>query len=68
MSIRKTILESLIASEMGKVAKAEANVEIYLLNPVGIGEHPDVLASINDQIDIIAEAKERIEVLTQFQK
>jgi hypothetical protein len=30
---------------------------------VGIGEHPDVLAAIQDQLDIIAHEEERIEVI-----
>ena len=28
------------------------NIEVYLANPVGIGEHPDVLGAIQDQIDV----------------
>jgi len=39
------------------------NIEIYLHNPVGIGEHPDVLGAIQEQLDIIAHEEERIEVL-----
>lgn len=63
-NLRQTILKSLVAAEDGKISAAKANVEIYLSNPVGIGEHPDILAAINSQIDIIAEAGERIEVIT----
>jgi len=47
----------------GNIAKARVNVEVYLHNPVGIGEHPDVLAAIQEQLDIIAHEEERIEVL-----
>ena len=47
----------------GNINKAKANVVIYLHNPVGIGEHPDVLAAIQEQLDIIAHEEERIEVL-----
>ena len=39
---------------------------MYLHNPVGIGEHPDVLASIQDQLDVIAHEEERIQVLTKY--
>ena len=42
------------------------NVEIYLKNPVGIGEHPDVLAAIQDQIDLIAKEEERLEVIKKY--
>ena len=61
--MRSQILEALKADAVGNIEKARLNIEIYLKNPVGIGEHPDVLAAIQDQIDIIAHEEERIEVL-----
>jgi len=64
--LRKDILEALITEAQGKIIKARMNVEIYLHNPVGIGEHPDVLASIQDQLDIIAHESERVEVITKY--
>ena len=64
-SLRKEIISSLIAVSEGMIQKARLNVEVYLHNPVGIGEHPDVLASIQDQLDIIAHEEERIQVLTK---
>ena len=62
-TLRFRILDALRADANGNIAKAKANVEVYLENPVGIGEHPDVLAAIQDQLDIIAHEEERIEVL-----
>ena len=61
--LRKQTLEALRSQCKGNIDKARVNVEIYLHNPVGIGEHPDVLAAIQDQIDIIAHEEERLEVL-----
>lgn len=65
MFSRSTITTALVADAVGNIAKAKANIEIYLNYPVGIGEHPDVLAAIQDQIDIIAHEEERISVLTK---
>ena len=62
-NLRPKILEALHADAVGNIAKAKANVEVYLNQPVGIGEHPDVLGAIQDQLDIIAHEEERIEVL-----
>jgi len=42
------------------------NVEVYLANPVGIGEHPDVLGAVQDQIDLIAKEEERLEVIEKY--
>jgi len=65
-SLRKEIISSLIAVSEGMIQKARLNVEVYLHNPVGIGEHPDVLAAIQDQLDIIAHESERVEVITKY--
>jgi hypothetical protein len=62
-NLRVKMLDALIADAQGNIAKAKANVEVYLHNPVGIGEHPDVLAAIQEQLDIIAHEDERIEVI-----
>ena len=63
MSLRSQIIDSLRAEAEGNINKAKTNIEIYLHNPVGIGEHPDVLAAIQDQVDLIAKEEERIQVL-----
>jgi hypothetical protein len=62
-NLRDKMLDALLADAQGNIAKAKANVEVYLHNPVGIGEHPDVLAAIQEQLDIIAHEEERIEVI-----
>ncbi len=62
-NLRVKMLDALVADAEGNIAKAKANVEVYLHNPVGIGEHPDVLGAIQEQLDIIAHEEERIEVI-----
>ena len=62
-NLREKVLDALVGDALGNIAKAKANVEVYLHNPVGIGEHPDVLGAIQEQLDIIAHEEERIEVL-----
>ena len=44
--MRDDILANQITYYNGLIAKHKQNVEIYLNNPVGIGEHPDVMAAI----------------------
>ncbi len=60
------MLEALKALSIGSIKKAKMNIEIYLANPVGIGEHPDVLGAVQDQIDLIAKEEERIEVIEKY--
>ncbi len=64
--MRKEMLEALKALAIGNIKKAKMNIEIYLVNPVGIGEHPDVLGALQDQIDLIAKEEERLEVIKRY--
>ena len=66
MSLRSHILDALRASAEGDIKKAKANVEVYLHSPVGIGEHPDVLGAIQEQLDVIAHSEERIEAIENY--
>ena len=42
------------------------NVEVYLNNPAGIGDHPDVLEAIEKELNHIAEYHDQIEVLKKY--
>ena len=48
-----------------EIAHAKANVEVYLNNPVGIGEHPDLVLAVDEQIDKMAHAEDKLEVLNK---
>tara|TARA_R100000458_G_C8072152_1_gene110469 strand:+ start:258 stop:479 length:222 start_codon:yes stop_codon:yes gene_type:complete len=65
-NLRKQTLDALRSQCKGNIDKARVNVEVYLHNPVGIGEHPDVLAAIQEQIDLIAKEEERLDVLDKY--
>ena len=64
--MRDKIIEALCKKYKGVIAEAETNIEVYLENPVGIGEHPDVLAAIDSQLAIAADAKEKLECIREF--
>ena len=65
-SMRDDILSALRLESEGKIQKSRMNVEVYLHNPVGIGEHPDVLSAIQENLDVIAEESERIEMIERY--
>ena len=64
--MRDDILANQITYYIGLIAKDNENVEIYLNNPVGIGEHPDVMAAIEAEVTSIAQAHEKIEVINHY--
>ena len=65
--MRRAILEALRTRYEAEIAEADATANIYLDNSVGIGEHPQHLEEVDKQIDKIAQAKEKIDVLEQFE-
>ncbi len=56
-------MKSLKLQYESEIAKAKANIEVYLSNPAGIGEHPDLAAAIDSQIDVIAHAEDKLGVI-----
>jgi|TARA_B100002019_G_scaffold103494_1_gene89088 hypothetical protein len=66
INLREDILKNQIAYYNGLIAKHQQNVEIYLNQPVGIGEHSDVMSAIETEITSIAQAHEKIEVINHY--
>ena len=66
INLREDILKNQIAYYNGLIAKHQQNVEIYLNQPVGIGEHSDVMSAIETEITAIAQAHEKIEVINHY--
>lgn len=60
------LIDALKIKYEAQMAEAYANIQVYLNNPAGIGEHPDIIAAIDTQVEIYANAKEKLEVLNEF--
>ena len=65
-SMRKTILNALKAHAMGDIKNHLANIEIYLENPAGIGEHSDVMEAIQVELDQVAKYHDQLEVIKNY--
>ena len=66
--MRETIIKSLLRHAEGHIEKHCANIEVYLTNPVGIGEHSDILEAIEKELQVIAQYHDEIEVLEKYIK
>ena len=64
--MRNQIISALLAHAQGDIQKHKMNVEVYLTNPVGIGEHPDVMAAIENELNAISQAHEKIQVINHY--
>ena len=65
--MRRAILEALRARYEAEIAEADARINIYLDNSVGIGEHPQHIEEVDKLIEKIANAKEKLQVLDEFE-
>ena len=66
--MREQIIKALIAHAQGDIEKHKANIEVYLTNPAGIGEHSDIMESIEHELDQSAKYMDQIEVIQKYLK
>ena len=59
----KLIIEAVMAQAKADEAKAIANLNNYLSNSVGVGEHPDVVTEVTKLIKDVAEARELQDII-----
>ena len=65
-NLREQILDSVKSHAIGHINKHKMNVEVYLTNPAGIGEHPDVLEAIEQELRVIAEYEDQLEIISKY--
>ena len=56
-------LEALRKVYKGQIASAVANINVYLNNPAGIGDHSDIVSAIDIQIGKLCEAEDKMNAL-----
>jgi hypothetical protein len=56
--MREQLLRTTLLQFQAAHAKAQSNLEVYLRNASGIGEHPDVVVEIVTLVNAITEAEE----------
>ena len=64
---KKGMTAALRARYEADIAEADATINIYLTNSVGIGEHPQHIEEVDKLVSKIAEAKDKLEVLEDFE-
>tara|TARA_Y100001970_G_scaffold50278_1_gene63573 strand:+ start:368 stop:580 length:213 start_codon:yes stop_codon:yes gene_type:complete len=64
--MRDKIIKALLSHAQGDIQKHLANIEIYLSNPAGIGEHSDILESIENELNMVAKYQDQIDVIKKY--
>lgn len=63
MSIRIKLAKALKKRYKATIAENLATIEIYLENPVGIGEHSGILNEIDGLLEAAGNAQEKLDML-----
>ena len=61
--MRKIILNALKAYYVGEIGKHKANIEVFLENPAGVGDHPDIVETLSKEVMAVAEFEDALQVL-----
>ena len=66
--MREMLIQAVRAHASGHIQKHKANVEVFLANAVGVGEHPDVIDSIEKELDEMARYNDQVEMIDKYFK
>lgn len=64
--MRDQMLIALRKHAEAHIEKHRMNVEVYLSSPVGVGDHSDIMDTIEKELNAIAEYMDQLEVLDQY--
>jgi len=66
MKVGEALIEAAKKQAEGEVAVHIANIEVYKAMPAGIGEHSDVTEAIIAELDKLAAANDRLEMIEKY--
>ena len=65
-TMRQTLINAFKSHAQGHIDKHVANVEVYLQNPAGIGEHSDIMEAIEIEMKQIADYDDQLEMIEKY--
>ena len=65
-AIREKLKSAFLFHAEGHIKKHLANVEVLLSNPVGIGEHGDIINEIEKELKEIAHYEDLIDAMNKY--
>lgn len=58
--------DALVKYYEGLAAKHRYNVEVYLTNPAGIGEHSDIIEAVDIELGHLVDAQDKLEAVREL--
>ena len=66
MDIKEQLVKAARMHAEGELERAKTNILVYMNQSVGIGEHSDIVEAIQEELDKMAAADDRIEMLKKY--
>ena len=66
ISMREDLIRASQLHFKAHIQKHKVNVENLLENSVGVAEHPDIMDSIEKELEIMAEYEDKLEMLNKY--
>ena len=64
--MQRQIVDALMHDAESKINLARMNIQVLLTNPVGVGAHPNITETIQGQLDIMSQNKDRLNILMEY--
>ncbi len=64
MELRERMLKAIRLHAEAEIELHKTNVEVYMQKVVGIGEHSDIIETIQKELDAMAAAQDRLDMIT----
>ena len=66
ISMREDLIRASQLHFKAHIQKHKINVENLLENSVGVAEHPDIMDSVEKELEIMAEYEDKLEILNKY--
>ena len=66
MKVGDALIEAAKKQAEGEIAVHIANIKVYQTMPAGIGEHSDITEAVMAELDKLAAADDRLEMINKY--
>ena len=66
MDLKEQLVKAARMHAEGELERAKTNIMVYMNNATGIGEHSDIVEAIQEELDKMAGANDRLEMLERY--
>ena len=66
MELRENLINAAKKHAEAEIELHRTNIEVYMQKVVGIGEHSDIVETIQKELDQMAAAHDRLEMLEKY--